>query len=68
MLARVHGPVSVSVSVDLSVTSRYSSKRDELINLLFDIDASFDQPNIAILGNSGIYINKLRYFPLELFS
>jgi len=37
------GPVSVSVCLCLSVTSRCSNKRDKRINLVFGMEASFDQ-------------------------
>jgi len=55
MLARIlasadtsYGPVSVSVCVCLSVTSRCSVKRHEQINLLFGIEASSDQAYTVI--------------------
>jgi len=43
-----YGPVSVSVCVCLSVTSRCSVKRHEQINLLFGIEASSDQAYTVI--------------------
>ena len=46
------------MSLCLSVTSRYSIKRDERINMLFSMDASFDQSYAVIYWNSGIYKNK----------
>ena len=39
----IHGPVSVSVSVCLSVTSRCSIKMDKRIELVFGMEVSFDQ-------------------------
>ena len=46
-----YGPVSVC----LSVTSRCSVKRDGRINVVFGMEASFDQSYTVVLGNSGIY-------------
>ena len=53
-----YGPVSVSVCVGLSVTSRCSVKMDVRINLVFGVGASFDQSYTAFSGNSGMYRNK----------
>ena len=53
-----YGPVSVSVCVGLSVTSRCSVKMDIRINLVFGVGASFDQSYTAFSGNSGMYRNK----------
>jgi len=53
-----YGPVSVSVCVGLSVTSRCSVKMDVRINLVFGVGASFDQSYTAFSVNSGMYRNK----------
>jgi len=56
------------MAVCLSVTSPYSVKRHERIDLVFGMEASFDQSYTVLSGNSGMYKNKGRqaYFPLEL--
>jgi len=50
-----HGPVSMSVWA--SVTSQCSVIRDKWINLLFGMEASFDQSCTVFSGNLGIYKN-----------
>jgi len=42
----------------LSVTSQSSIKSDERINVVFGIEASFDQSYTAFYANLGIYKNK----------
>ena len=50
-----YGPVSVSLC--LSVTSRCSIKRGERTNLVFGMEASFDQSYTVIQENLGTYKN-----------
>jgi len=48
-------PVSVCLSVCLSDTRWSSIEIDERINVVFGMEASFDQSYTVVLENSGIY-------------
>ena len=60
-----HDPVSVSVSVYLFVTSRRSIKRDERINLV--LARGFFRPVLYTVLRTFRYLQKLGYFPLDLY-
>jgi len=53
-----HGPVSVCLSVCLSVTSRCSIETDERIELVFGVWAPFHPSYTVLKGNSVISKNK----------
>jgi len=59
-------PVSVCLSVCLSDTRWSSIEIDERINVVFGMQASFDQSYTVVLGNSGIY-KKIRVLPSGMF-
>jgi len=53
-----YGPVSVCLSVSVSITSRSSVETDERIELVYSLGASFRLSYTVLKGNSGISKNK----------
>ena len=53
-----YGPVSVCLSVSVSITSRSSVETDERIELVYSLGASFRLSCTVLKGNSGISKNK----------